>query len=112
MLNEETYQKLRDKYGTIAEVDADDGRTLAIKKPSADSFRAFVVKLTKDGTNKEAAIRDMVRENAVYPAKQDGTPDVDAIDALIEEYPGLPMALGGAVNDMSGTSAEVRIRKN
>lgn len=112
MLDDKTYQELKHKHGRIAEAETLDGRDLAIKKPDADSFRAYIVKLTKDNTNKEAAMRDLVRECAVYPRKEDGATDHDAVDSILNDFPGFPLAFAAAINEMSGASVEVRVRKN
>lgn len=112
MLDDKTRAQLQEKYGTIAEADAPDGTTVAIRKPDAPEYRAYIAKLAKDSGNKEAAIRDIVRESAVYPQTADGKPDGTAIDSTFDRFPGLPLAFGGAITEMTGTDIEVKIRKN
>lgn len=113
MLDQATLKKLNEKYGKIGEWEDPEGRTVAVKKPTSAAYRAFIARVAKDGSDKEAAIRDLVRECVVFPMKEDGAPDTDRADAIFEDYPAGPLELSGAVTKLAGGTGDgARIRGN
>lgn len=113
MLDQDTLGKLKEKYGKIGEWDDPEGRTVAVKKPAPETYRAFIAKVAKDGSNKEAAIRDLVRECVIFPMRADGTGDTEKADAIFDDYPAGPLELSSAVTILAGGGGDgARIRGN
>jgi hypothetical protein len=113
MLNEEKRKELIEKYGPLGEWTAPEfpgrqfsGETVVVKKPPSSDYRAFVAKVAKDASNKEAAIRDLVRVCVVFP-------DASTAEQIFDEYPAATLELSGAVTELAGGGGDgARIRKN
>ena len=113
MLDEKIRKELIEKHGPLGEWTAPEfegrphsGAIVVVKKPTGSDYRAFTAKVARDTGNREAAIRDLVRQCVVYP-------DSETADRIFDEYPAAPLELSSSLTELAGGGGGgARIVKN
>ncbi len=96
-LTQEQIQEYEAKHTRIAHLRGGDGAwEIVLRKPTRAEYKHF--RSMSHGASAADAQEFLVRKCCVYPA--DG-----GIDALLEEWPGIPEASGKAIMSIAGMAA-------
>ncbi len=98
MISEDQVKELETKHGRVAHLKGYGSPPpweLVLRKPSRQEYRAFRAKSHNPQTLPDAQ-EDLVRCCSVLPPRG---PD---LDALLEEWPGIPEAAGKAITRLTG----------
>ena len=100
-VTEELLEKLKAEHKYVAyvngEFDDEIVWEVVLRKPTAKEYKMLRAQVS-DGSQKATAGEVVFRKIIIYP-------DRDKIDALLEEWPGVAEACGGAINKLSGLVA-------
>lgn len=104
---EERIESLKDQYGTIyeiaADVDFDGGKEMVFifKKPGRSELGRYLKTAMSDAYR---AMHNLVFDCLVYPEK-------DVVVKMVEEEPGLIVALGNELQDLVGINKNFTRKK-
>jgi hypothetical protein len=97
----ELLDKLKAEHRYIAyvngEFDDEIVWEVVLRKPTSKEYKQLRAQVT-DGNQKAMAGEAVFRKIIIYPSR-------DQIDALLEEWPGVAEACGGAINKLAGLVA-------
>jgi hypothetical protein len=100
LITEERIKELEAAHGTIAHVRGANGQwEVVLRKPKRAEYKVFRSMSTRPETKADAQ-ENLVRRLMVEPA------DPKAIDALLEDWVGIPEACTKALYDLTGMTAE------
>ncbi len=98
MLSRDELQKFDEEYkGRIAHVKGfDDAWEIVLRRPESKEYKRF--RSMVNGDRASDAQETLVRQLAIYPQG-------DALDELLNEYPGIPEACGKSIRVLAGIEA-------
>jgi hypothetical protein len=97
LLSPEQIEELRKTHGRVAVVTGkDDAWQVVYKKPSRADYKRFRAMSHRPEQASEA--QEMLALKCVVH------PSAEALDALLEDYPGIPEASGKALGELAGVT--------
>jgi hypothetical protein len=96
---------LKQKHGrTLLAVEAPDGSTIVVRKPTKEEWADFTDSVIRDKTNKHACMERYVLSCAVHPERE-------RVAGVLAEYPPFVGAISVEINKLAGASDELSVKK-
>ncbi len=98
-ITKEWLEEAQAKYKRVAHVvGADDEWEVVLRKPDSKEYKMLRAQ-TLNESQQPMALEACFRKICIYPEGK------DAVQALLDDWPGIPEACGPAINRLSGLSA-------
>ncbi len=81
-----------------------DGHDVLVRKPNLGEHRRFRAAVMEGGTKAAMATEQLARDVVVHP-------DLDAYDALVEDFPGVPDLIATAVSKLAKGEESAHAKK-
>lgn len=101
-LSDEEFEDLKAQHGRLRMITTELG-TIVLRKPNRQEFGQYIDQVTNE-KGRLQVVDSWVRRLAIHP-------DRETLALWLDELPGIPLACGGAINDLAGIVQTAEVKK-